>query len=282
MKIFQDIFSIRSVIKDIRQQDKTIGLVPTMGALHPGHLSLLDAATRENDITVATIFVNPIQFNNTKDLKNYPSTYEDDIALLEKKGCNIVFAPSAEEMYPEKPMIEMSFGVLTETLEGAFRPGHFNGVALVVMKLFNILRPTVAYFGQKDLQQFKVIEQMVYDTSLDVELRMMPIIRESSGLALSSRNKRLSEEGKNIAAQIYQTLKLAASGIRAGDDIQECLHTAKSKLQHFKEIDLEYLNVVRLKDLQPVEVSYDPEPLVLCFAGYIDEIRLIDNLIINE
>jgi pantoate--beta-alanine ligase len=282
MKIFQDIFAIRGAIKDIRHQGKSIGLVPTMGALHAGHLSLLEASTKENDVTITTIFVNPIQFNNSEDLKNYPSTYEDDITLLEKCGCNIVFAPTAKEMYPTEPVIKISFGELAETMEGAFRPGHFTGVALVVMKLFNILQPTRVYFGQKDLQQFKIIEQMVYDTSLDVELKMVPTVRERSGLALSSRNKRLSKVGKVIAAHIYQALKVAAAGIQAGNDIKASINAAKSNLQSFEAIDLEYLIVVRMKDLQSVETSYDHDQLVLCFAGYVDGIRLIDNLIINE
>jgi pantoate--beta-alanine ligase len=170
MKVYQDILSTRNSIKDIRQANKSIGLVPTMGALHEGHFSLINAAKKENDVTIVTIFVNPIQFNNPEDLRNYPSTFDDDLAILNEIGCDILFAPSVEGMYPEEPIINLSFGEMEAIMEGAYRTGHFKGVALVVMKLFNILLPTRAYFGQKDLQQFKIIEQMVFDTSMDVDL----------------------------------------------------------------------------------------------------------------
>ena len=281
MKVFKDIHSSRNAIKGIRQLEKSIGLVPTMGALHAGHLSLIRAARQENDLTIATIFVNPIQFNNPDDLKNYPSTYDDDLAILEKIGCDIVFAPSIEEMYPQEPLINLSFGELEDIMEGAFRPGHFSGVALVVMKLFNILQPTRAYFGQKDLQQFKIVEQMVYDTSLEVDLKMMPIMREKSGLALSSRNNRLSETGKELAAQIYAALNLAGNSIRNGGSIKESIAIAEDHLRQFPEIKVEYLILVNLKDLQVVETANGSDQLVLCFAGYVEQIRLIDNLIIN-
>lgn len=282
MKVFKDIHSSRNVIKGIRQLEKSIGLVPTMGALHAGHLSLIRAANKENDVTIATIFVNPIQFNNPDDLKNYPSTYDDDLAILEKIGCDIVFAPSIEEMYPQEPLIKLSFGELEDIMEGTFRPAHFNGVALVVMKLFNILQPTRAYFGQKDLQQFKIIEQMVYDSSLEVALKMMPIMREKSGLALSSRNNRLSDSGKVIAAQIYAALQLATESIQNGGAIKESISMAEDHLRQFQEIKVEYLILVNLKDLQVVETANGSDQLALCFAGYIEQIRLIDNLIINR
>ena len=282
MKVIQDIRSIRNAINGVRCSNKTIGLVPTMGALHEGHFSLIGAANKENDLTVVTIFVNPLQFNNAEDLKNYPSTYDDDLALLERKGCDIVFAPSAEEMYPKEPIINLSFGELADTMEGSFRPGHFSGVALVVMKLFNLLQPTQAYFGQKDLQQFKIIEQMVNDTSLDVLLKMMPIIREKSGLALSSRNKRLTDIGQAVAPQIYKALNLAAEAIKKGQSISESVALAENHLGRYTEIKLEYLLLVNLKDLHVVKRANGSDQLVLCFAGYVDHIRLIDNLIINK
>ena len=282
MKVFHDILSIRNAIKDVRRTNKTIGLVPTMGALHEGHFSLISAANKENDLTIVTIFVNPIQFNNPEDLKNYPSAYDDDLAILEKKGCNIVFAPTAKEMYPKEPLIKMTFGEMTDIMEGAFRPGHFNGVALVVMKLFNILQPTCAYFGQKDIQQFKIIEQMVYDSSLDVGLKMMPIIREKSGLALSSRNNRLTDTGRKTASEIYKALNLAAEQINNGQSIRTALDSAEDHLHRYQDIKPEYLIMANLKDLQVVETANGSDQLVLCFAGYIDDVRLIDNLIINK
>jgi pantoate--beta-alanine ligase len=281
MKVFKDIHSSRKAIKGIRQSNRSIGLVPTMGALHDGHLTLINAANKENDVTIATIFVNPIQFNNPDDLKNYPSTYDDDLAILEKTGCDIVFAPSVEEMYPQEPIINLSFGNLADIMEGAFRPGHFSGVALIVIKLFNILQPTRAYFGQKDLQQYKIIEQMVYDASLEVALKMMPIMREKSGLALSSRNNRLTETGRGLAAQIYAALNLAGNSIKNGGSIKASIAIAEDHLRQFPDIKVEYLTLVNLKDLQVVETTNGSNQLVLCFAGHVDQIRLIDNLIIN-
>ena len=282
MRVFQDIITVRKEIQDIRKLNKSIGLVPTMGALHDGHFSLIKASKSENDITIVSIFVNPLQFNNPDDLTNYPSNIDEDLLVLDRIGCNLVFAPAVDEMYPQKPVIKFSFGEMENIMEGAFRPGHFSGVALVVMKLFSILQPTRAYFGQKDLQQFKVIEQMVYDTSTDVILKMMPIIREKSGLALSSRNNRLSKTGREIAAHIYKALCMVADSITKGNPIKEAIVLAENHLDDYPEIKLEYLTVVNLKNLQAVKAANGSDQLVLCFAGYIDEIRLIDNLIINS
>ena len=282
MRVFQDIITVRKEIQDIRKLNKSIGLVPTMGALHDGHFSLIKASKSENDITIVSIFVNPLQFNNPDDLTNYPSNIDEDLLVLDRIGCNLVFAPAVDEMYPQKPVIKFSFGEMENIMEGAFRPGHFSGVALVVMKLFSILQPTRAYFGQKDLQQFKVIEQMVYDTSTDVILKMMPIIREKSGLALSSRNNRLSKTGREIAAHIYKALCMVADSITKGNPIKEAIVLAENHLDDYPEIKLEYLTVVNLKNLQAVKAANGSDQVVLCFAGYIDEIRLIDNLIINS
>jgi len=281
MKVFYDIPSTRKAIKSIRQANKSIGLVATMGSLHDGHLSLITASKKNNDITVATIFVNPIQFNNPDDLKNYPSSLADDLEFLEKYHCDIVFIPSAADMYPKEPVIKFDFGGLDNTMEGSFRPGHFSGVALVVMKLFQILLPTRAYFGQKDLQQFAILEKMQFDCSLDVELIMMPIIREDSGLALSSRNTRLSEKGKAIAPQIFIALNLVATTLKNGSTIKDAIAQAHAHLATYQEIKIEYIKLVNLKDLRIVETSNGNDPLALCFAGYVENIRLIDNLVIN-
>ena len=273
--------SVRETVNCIRKEGKTVGLVPTMGALHLGHVSLIEASVRDNNITIATIFVNPIQFNNPNDLKDYPASLDEDIDNLRQSGCDYVFVPSKEEMYSETPVLGFSFGNLETTMEGAFRPGHFSGVALVVMKLFNLLQPTTAYFGQKDLQQFKIIEKMVVDTSLDIALKMMPIIREDSGLALSSRNRRLSEKDKIIAPEIYRALKLGAAHFKNNTAIKTVISVAEEHLLKYPEIKTEYLTVVNLKDLQNAESVNDEDRLALCFAGYLGEIRLIDNVIIN-
>src|ERR1043165_7630788 len=187
MEIFKEIQSLKAFLSQ-KRNSVSIGLVPTMGALHAGHLSLIEASKRENQLTVCSIFVNPAQFNNAKDLEKYPRTLERDLGMLEKAGCDVVFAPDAKMMYEAEPMIKFDFGDLDKILEGEFRPGHFSGVALVVSKFFHIIKPTVAYFGQKDFQQFKVIEKLVKELKFDLQLKPMPIFRESDGLAMSSRN----------------------------------------------------------------------------------------------
>jgi pantoate--beta-alanine ligase len=252
-----------------------------MGALHAGHTSLVAAAKKANNITVTYIFVNPIQFNKKEDLENYPSSLEEDLEILAAEGCDIVFVPNKNEMYPEEPEIQISLGIIESALEGAERPGHFNGVALVVLKLLNIIQPTLAYFGQKDLQQFRVIEKLVNDVSLDINLVMMPIVREESGLALSSRNQRLSELGNNIAANIFKALKLAANKLSEGATIPKSLESSKEYFSGYPDIRIEYLTLVNYKDLSIVETASDADRLVLCFAGYIEGVRLIDNIIID-
>ncbi|MTI37996.1 pantoate--beta-alanine ligase, partial [Fulvivirga lutimaris] len=199
MQIFRDISSLQLSLNELKLERKTIGLVPTMGALHDGHAALLKASLAENDVTVCSIFVNPTQFNNDEDLKNYPRTYEEDIEFLKSFECDIVFNPSAEEMYPKSPSLKFNFADLEQSMEGSYRPGHFNGVAIVVSKLFNIVNPDRAYFGQKDLQQYRIISQLVEDLSYNIELRQIPIKRDENGLALSSRNKRLSTSGLKSA-----------------------------------------------------------------------------------
>jgi len=281
MEIINSISSVRETVGRIKGKENTVGLVPTMGALHDGHISLVKASVKDSDITIATIFVNPIQFNNPEDLLAYPASLEEDVVKLKLNDCDYVFVPSQEDMYNESPVLNFNFGNLETTMEGAYRPGHFSGVALIVMKLFNILQPTTAYFGQKDLQQFKVIEKMVVDTSLDIALKMMPIIRERSGLALSSRNRRLSEEDKIIAPEIYRALKLGADNFKNGASINEVISICKKEIAKYPRIKLEYLTLVNLKDLQYAETVNGEDQLALCFAGYIGEIRLIDNLIIN-
>jgi pantoate--beta-alanine ligase len=282
MKVFTDLSSARMAVKSIKHANQTIGLVPTMGALHYGHLSLVSAAKKDNDITIVTIYVNPLQFNNKDDLKNYPSSIEKDISLLKQHDCDILFIPANDIMYPTDPVTRLSFGALEDSMEGKFRPGHFGGVALVVLKLFHLLQPTIAYFGQKDLQQFKIIEKMVFDTSMDIQLKMMPIIREKSGLALSSRNRRLDARGKIIAPEIFRALKITVDAIKKGDSVKSSIDAALNYLVQYPDIKIEYLTLVNLKDLMAVETTNGFDQLVLCFAGFIGEIRLIDNIIINK
>jgi len=282
MKVLKSIAEARHDLQKHRRDEESIGLVPTMGALHKGHLSLVAEAIANNDITVVSIFVNPIQFNNSSDLEQYPVSLEADLQKLAAQGVDYVFLPTNEEMYPEQPTVNLDFGHLEEVMEGQFRPGHFNGVGIVVAKLFNILLPTRAYFGQKDLQQYKIIEKLVHDFTFDLELVMLPIIREASGLAMSSRNQRLSEEGRGFAAEIYKALLWANQAIIDGREKSTVIEQARKKIAQNKAISLEYLTLAYLEDLRPFEQGTPPKQLVLCFAGHVEGVRLIDNVIVGE
>jgi pantoate--beta-alanine ligase len=253
MEVFTSVKSLRQFLDQQILQQKTIGLVPTMGALHKGHISLIEAAKKSNDIVVCSVFVNPTQFNNPEDLAKYPRTFEADRAMLENAGCSAVFAPSVEEMYPEQPVVKMNFGALETVMEGASRPGHFNGVGIVVSKLFNIVRPHRAYFGQKDLQQVSVVRQLVSDLAFGLELIICPTIREADGLAMSSRNARLNAAERAIAPQIYRILSASGDGLRAGRQVSEVNSWAKSEFEKIKEFTLDYFEVIDIKTLLPVE-----------------------------
>ena len=196
----------RKFLSVFRKQGKSIGLVPTMGALHEGHLSLIDASLRSNDITVISIFVNPTQFNDRKDFEKYPRDLDKDLELIRLKGCDLVFAPSEEEIYPEKDTRVFDFGTLDKYMEGKYRPGHFNGVAQIVSRLFDIIEPDRAYFGEKDFQQLVIIKNLVQQLNLPVEIVPCPIIRESDGLAMSSRNRLLTPEQRKSASKISKVL----------------------------------------------------------------------------
>ena len=254
-----------------------IGFVPTMGALHEGHLSLVRQAKRENEVVVASIFVNPIQFNNSEDLEKYPRNLEHDLTLLKEVGCTIVFAPAETEIYPEKPTEVYTFGTLETVMEGQFRPGHFNGVAVVVKRLFDLVKPTVAYFGEKDFQQLAIIRALVEQENLAVEIVGCPIIREKDGLAMSSRNTRLSDEDRRIAPQIHKIL-------RDGRDLIDVFPPKQLKsfmedqLKKIPRTRLEYLEIVNAKTLQPIEQWNDCPRRIACVAIWLGGVRLIDNV----
>jgi pantoate--beta-alanine ligase len=281
MKVFDSLFSMQVFLKKERFSGKSIGLVPTMGALHEGHLSLIRTSAKENEITVASIFVNPLQFNNTKDLELYPRTLEKDLEMLKESGCSAVFAPSVSEMYKEKPSLKISFGSLEEVMEGKFRPGHFNGVGIVVSKLFHIISPDKAYFGQKDLQQFAIIDRMVKDLSFPLTLVCCPIYREPDGLAMSSRNVRITSENRPIASKIYEALQLAQYSLfELG--IQETKEKVAKFLSQFNQLELEYFEIANLETLEPVSDVKQHKELALCIAVYLDGVRLIDNVIVKR
>jgi pantoate--beta-alanine ligase len=253
-----------------------IGFVPTMGALHQGHLSLVRQCKTENDITVVSIFVNPTQFNDTNDLEKYPRTLDVDINLLTTVGCDIVFAPSVEEMYPQKDERVFNFGTLETVMEGKHRPGHFNGVAQIVSKLFDAVKPHFAYFGEKDFQQLAIIREMVKQLHYDVQIVGCPIVRELSGLAMSSRNMLLSAEEHKKAAIIYKVLSESCIFVPR----KQCDEVRNWVINQFQDTGLrvEYFELVDGYTLQSVSSWSDSDYIVGCIAVFCGKVRLIDNI----
>ncbi|TVR78938.1 MAG: pantoate--beta-alanine ligase [Chitinophagaceae bacterium] len=262
-------------------QKMTIGFVPTMGALHQGHLSLVQEAQKLSDIVVTSIFVNPAQFNNSDDLKNYPRTISNDLILLEKVGCNIVFIPDVEEVYPsDLTFPEFDLAHLDKIMEGSYRPGHFEGVAKVVYRFLDLLKPHKLFLGQKDYQQVKVIESLINQTTLQTKVYMCPTVRNSNGLAKSSRNTRLSESEKVNASYIYEALKALIESLE-----YEPLNVSEKKaIQLIEEKtagEVEYLEVYDL-ELKNKMIDYKPgKQAIVCVAVKVGDVRLIDNLIIS-
>jgi pantoate--beta-alanine ligase len=281
MEIFKQIAPLRTYLDRIRKSDKSIGLVPTMGALHEGHISLVQQSKSQNAITVATIYVNPTQFNNANDLQKYPKTPEKDLEMLRNTGCDVVFFPEDQEMYADTPLLKFDFGHLDKVMEGEFRPGHFSGVALIVSKLFNIIQPDKAYFGQKDWQQFAVIRQLVSELKFNFELHSVPILREPDGLAMSSRNLRLNQSQRSSATVFYHALVMARTALTSGAGL-ETVKKAVSDLVNSKPgIKLEYFELADSKNLTILN-NVDKAVLpILCIAGYAGEIRLIDNMFLE-
>ncbi len=275
------VFKKRSEItKYLSKTNGSIGYVPTMGALHAGHLSLLEKSARENEITVCSIFVNPLQFNNASDLEKYPRTLPADMALLIECGCDILFAPEADEMYQHEDDKSLQFevGFLDQLFEGAFRPGHFMGVAVVVNKFFQIIQPTNAYFGLKDYQQCMLIKKLVADLKIPIKLHLCPTLRESDGLAMSSRNTRLSVEARKVASKIVEALNYAKLNYRT-QNITLVEQWCKSHLAEEPLYSVEYFNIVNAETLLPVK--HEDEPAVALCAANLGGVRLIDNMVLN-
>ncbi|MES2432035.1 MAG: pantoate--beta-alanine ligase [Bacteroidota bacterium] len=282
MIILKKVSDIREFLHKKKNEGIHTAFVPTMGALHPGHISLLEAAKRENAFTICSIFINPTQFNNIQDFTKYPTTIDKDIYLLEKNGCDVLFLPSVEEMYPngQKSTVPYEIGFLETILEGKFRPGHFQGVCQVVDRLLNIVQPHSLYLGQKDYQQCMVIQKLIELKQFDIQLEICPTQRETSGLAMSSRNMRLSDAEKKQATKIYETLQLIKKDIRPGE-----LNSLKEKaidilLQHGFKID--YIEIADSKTLKTVENWDGTRSLVALAAVYLNDVRLIDNLLITN
>lgn len=278
MKIFLDIQNLRHYVKQLKLQEKSIGFVPTMGALHKGHLSLIHASTAQNDITICSIFVNPTQFNNTQDLEVYPRKIENDISELEKTQCDAAFIPSADDMYEKDFLLNFDFDYLENIMEGKYRPDHFKGVGLVVTKLFNLVLPNKAYFGTKDLQQLTLINKLTKELLFDIEIIAVTTIRETDGLAMSSRNNLLTQKERKNATELYKALHIAKNKLLDGESIVSVQNFITHYFDTLDTIKLEYFEIVNTKDLKKTTDIYEVSNVSLCIAGHLGNVRLIDNI----
>lgn len=280
-RVIRSIAELRDALASIRELKRMIGLVPTMGALHTGHAQLIETARRETDCVVASIFVNPIQFDRNDDYDRYPRDLSSDVEFCTLRGVDVIFAPPADEIYPERQRAFVEVEAVSDHLCGKFRPGHFRGVATVVLKLLNIVQPSRAYFGEKDAQQLAVIRRMVKDLNVPVAIVEVPTVREADGLALSSRNQHLNAEERRVAPALNQALrhaeKLISNGAPCADEIKSA---ALEILQHYPEIRVEYLEIVDPEHMQPVEEITGPVRIMA--AIWIGKTRLIDNVMCQQ
>ena len=281
MEVINTIKGLQTELLALKSLGKKVGLVPTMGALHTGHASLVKRSVSENDVTVVSVFVNPTQFNDKNDLAKYPRTLESDCQLLESCGAKFVFAPSVEEMYPQSDTREFSYPPLDTVMEGAFRPGHFNGVCQIVSKLFDAVKPDRAYFGEKDFQQLAIIREMTRQMQLGIEIIGCPIIRESDGLALSSRNARLSKEERENALNISQTL-FKSSTLAATHTVSETQKMVEDAIAAAPGLCLEYFEIVDGNTLQKIGNWNETSYIVGCITVFCGDVRLIDNIKYKE
>lgn len=283
MILCQDVAKLRELVTNFKKENKSIGLVPTMGALHEGHASLINASAKENDITIVSVFVNPTQFGPNEDYEAYPRTLENDCIVAQNAGADVVFAPKNKDLYPNEDMtwVEVT-GDITKVLCGRTRPIHFRGVTTVVSKLFNLSRADRAYFGLKDAQQTEVLRRMVDDLFFNVQLRIMPIVREADGLAKSSRNTYLSPEERKSALILSKSLKLAKEAFNNGQrDVEAILNLVKDTIQSEKTSQIDYVEMYKLPGLKPVENKIEGKVL-LALAVKFGTTRLIDNVILED
>lgn len=281
MKTFEQIQSLQSYLSDLRSADRTIGFVPTMGALHQGHLSLLKSAKMKCDVVVVSIFVNPTQFNDQGDFDTYPRELARDRSALESNGCDVLFHPSREEMYPKEHKESFDFGRLTNVLEASFRPGHFDGMATIVKQLIGIVKPDAAFFGEKDFQQLAIIRRLAEQEKFQTEIIGCPIVREDNGLAMSSRNERLTEEQKEIAANISRVLFAMQEKIGETPP-QQLAEWGREQLESVDGLRLEYLEIVDRKTFEKAENWNTTGGTVVLVAAHVGNVRLIDNLKLSK
>ena len=276
MKVISGIAELKKELNPYYSANNSIGLVPTMGALHKGHLSLVEEAEKGDDIIVVSVFVNPTQFNDPADLERYPRTLNKDLELLSKHEVDIVFAPSVEEMYPDVDTRIFDLAPLDSVMEGKYRPGHFNGVAQIVSKLFEVVSPDRAYFGQKDFQQVAIIKKMVSLMKSDIEIITCPIIRESDGLAMSSRNQLLNTEERNAAPLINKVLQESTEmvGLKEPEEVKKYV---TEKINTHPLMKLDYFEIVDIQSLMPIQRWGDSDNKIGCIAVHLGNVRLIDN-----
>jgi pantoate--beta-alanine ligase len=277
MQVFKTVKEVQDYLS--QQNPITVGFVPTMGALHDAHISLIDASKYENEITISSIFVNPKQFNKKEDLVNYPRNTETDLAKLEAASCDVVVIPSVEEMYPTKVEKEFAFGLLSEVMEAEHRPGHFNGVAIVIERFFEILNPTNAYFGEKDFQQLAVVKELVKQINSSVNIVGCPIFREENGLAMSSRNERLSKEEKEIASNISKTLRYV-SNHKNEFSVADLKTYFLEQMHQYQLFEPEYFEIADETTLRPIKNWHEAQQYIAFTAINVNGVRLIDNMTI--
>ncbi len=277
MKTIENISRMLTFVKMMRREGKSIGLVPTMGYLHEGHLSLVKAAKKHTDVVIMSIFINPLQFGPKEDFEKYPRDLKHDEEAAREAGVDVIFYPSLKDMYPEGYATYVTVEKLTGNLCGESRPGHFRGVATVVTKLFNIVKPEVAYFGQKDMQQAMMIKKMASDLNMDIDVKIMPVVREKDGLAMSSRNMYLSDAERRDAAMIYQSLKNAEMLIKNGErDVRKIIRAVEDMIRSRQSARIEYVKLVDAKDLKDVKTITGETALAV--AVFFGKTRLIDNI----
>lgn len=277
MQIFHHKKNLKTCLNKLYDEKKTIGFVPTMGAIHKGHLKLILESKKKCDITICSIFINPTQFNNKKDFANYPKTLSEDIKLLAKSLCDILYCPDVDDLYDRIITNTYNFNSLTQYMEGVFRPGHFNGMATVVEKLLKIIKPDLAFFGQKDLQQLQIVKTLVAQMNCKTKIVGVNTYREKNGLAKSSRNKLLTTEQKRLASNIFKSLVYCKENKHLS--IENLKNYVQSNLEKYK-IELEYVEFVEIQSMTPVDSLSKGKKIAICIAAYLDDVRLIDNIIL--
>lgn len=281
MEIITSSSSLSAKVEALKKAAKSIGFVPTMGALHKGHISLVNIAGKNTDVVIVSIFVNPTQFNNAMDLERYPRDIHKDAKLLVDTPCELIFAPTVKEIYPEPDNREFDFGQIDKVMEGYYRPGHFRGVAQVVSRLFDIVQPDKAFFGEKDFQQLAIVRELVRQLNSGIEIVGCPIVREADGLAMSSRNMLLNEQQRNSAPVIARTLSESCK-FAASHDVEDTVKYVIDTVNASPELKIEYFNVVDGNTLQSLKAWGESDYVVGCIAVFAGEIRLIDNVVYKK